>query len=62
MEKKVLLEFIFPGEFFVYDDELYLISEDEETNVRVSDGKIRKFFIDDVKVIHVTGKHLKERL
>ncbi len=42
-----LLEDTEGGDFFVHDKELYLASEDMDKNIRIRDGKIVPFIIDD---------------
>ncbi len=62
MIKKIMLEDTEPGQFFVYEGDLYLASEDMETNIRIKDGKVCKFWCDETEVATVSGINLRRAL
>ncbi len=54
---KKLLENTEGGDFFFRGKELYLASEDMDKNIRVRDGKVESFTIDDFgnRAVRVVG-------
>ena len=61
MKTKILLEDTEPGQFFTFNGELYLASEDMEDSICVKDGT-KKLFMNDQKVTVVTGHDLRRYL